>query len=316
LYKLGKEAKKRNNLNLKYLPDDVPIPSPIPWECSIGSLGSLDGSSSDNFFSARGNLLSSYSMLSGSFLRGSKAGNAFYPNWLSLEKIDGNVGQSMPSMDYQRAQSESSSNKESVNEIRLMDVHSSSSGELKRDDVSDDGRSQRNQALSLPVEKAVGKVHLPYYPKKHKKMRCNSTDFAFSEANEASRMEISRATTTKAVKEFLMPEERKEKEDDVESIIMRIMKNHLRCGSRRRIISHSMFKKNVKQNEERRRRINRILWKPLLTLERQRQAANQADQKPISNKLRPRLSVKRGARTRISVINEEDQGSSSSNEFR
>merc|ERR1719285_651265 len=108
-------------------------------------------------------------------------------------------------MEYQRLQSESSSNKESVNEIRLMDVHSSSSGEMKRDEYSDDGRSHRNQAFSLPVEKAVGKAHLRDYPKKRKKMRSNSTDFAFSEANEESRIEISRATTAKAVKEFLMP---------------------------------------------------------------------------------------------------------------
>jgi len=310
LYMLGKETKKRNKLNLKSLPDDMKIPSPVPRECSIESFGSLDGSSSDNFLTARGSILSSYSMLSGCFLKGTKAGSAFYPNLLSLQKIDGTFRQSMSSMDNQKLQSESSSNKESVNEILLIDVHSSCSGELKRDEFSDDGRSHRNPALSLPAEKAVGKVHLREYPKKHtKKRRSNSTDFAFSEANEASRIEISTVTSSKAFKEFLIPEDRKEKEDDVESIIMRIMKNHLRCGRRRRIISQSMFKKNVQRYEERRHRINRILWKPSMTLEWQRQAANQADQKPKSNRAPPRLSINR---QRIPVINEEDHGSSSS----
>jgi len=302
LYKLGQEAKKRNKFNFKYLPDDLPIPSPLPWDCSIGSFGSLTGSSSD-FYTTRTNIVSSYSLLNGSFLS----------NWLSLERIDGSFRQSLPSMDNRKWHSDSSSykDKESVSEIRLMDVHSSSSGELKRDEFSDDGRSLRDQAISMPAEKAVGKLQKrDFYPKKHKKMRSNSTDFAFSEANEASRIEMSAVTSPKAAKEFLIPEERKEKEDDVESIIMHIMKNHLRCGRRRKIISQSMLKKNVKLNEERRHRINRILWKPLMALERQRHAAKQDDQKPIPNKSRPRLNSRRAAIDRISVIDEEDQASS------
>merc|ERR550534_1473291 len=178
---------------------------------------SLTRSSSDNFL--KSNMMSSYSFLSGSFLGGSRAGSSFYPNWLSSERIDGTFRQSM---DNRKLQNDLS-NKEGSNEIRLSDVHSSSSGDLKRDEYADEGPSWRDQAWSVPV-KAEGKLYLRDFPKEYKKVRSNSTDFAFSEANEASRIEMSTATSPKAIKEFLMPEERKEKEDDVESILMRIMK--------------------------------------------------------------------------------------------
>merc|ERR1712060_45194 len=128
LYKLGQEAKKRNKLNSDCLPDDVPIPPPSQWDCSIGSFGS----SSDNFLLVRSNILSSYSLLSGSFLTGSKAGSAFYSNYLSLDKIDSTFIRSMPSMDDWEVQYDSSSikDKESVNEILSIDLHSLSNCDM------------------------------------------------------------------------------------------------------------------------------------------------------------------------------------------
>jgi len=311
LYKLRHEAKKHSkSINLKHLPDDLPIPDGLSWDHSIGSdlmFGSMTRSSSSNFLRAGSNFRRSSSFYSGNLLRGSRTGSLLNPNWLCLEPVDSVVN----SMDSLKIQRNSSSSKKGLNEIRLSDVnslHSLSSGCLNSTEFTvDDSAKPCDKGLTLPVSKAIDKVYLRDYPK-HKKIRSNSTDFAFSEANEASRIEMSTATTPKAIKEFLIPEENEEKEDDLESLLMRFMKNHLRCGRRRRIISRSMLKKNVERHEERRRQLARISLKPTETL---RQAVKQDyDLKIKSKRSFPRSSNVRPARERIPVIDEEDLGSS------
>merc|ERR1712060_265436 len=109
--------------------------------------------------------------------------------------------------------------------FRLSDVHSTSSADERfkpGGEFIDSGGCPRDKVPSLPVFKGRDKVNLGDFPKRH---RSNSTDFAFSEANEASRIEMSTATTPKEIKEWLFPEKKEEKEDEVE--IMRMMKNHL-----------------------------------------------------------------------------------------
>jgi len=310
LYKLGHEAKKKSkSINLKHLPDDLPIPDGLSWDCSIGSdlmFGSMTRSSSSNFLTAGSNVRSSNSLFSGSLLRGSRTGSLFNPNWLCLEPIDGSFKDSTDSLKIKR---NSSSHLKGFNEIRLSDVHSLhsiSSGALNPAEFTgDDSATPRDKALTLPVPKEIDKMYLRDYPKMHKKMRSNSTDFAFSEANEASRIEMSTATSPKAIKEFLISQENEDKEDDVESLLMRFMKNQLRCGRRRRVISQSMLKKSVKRHEQRRRQLARIHLKPTETL---RNATKQDyDLKVKPKRTYPPISNNKHA---IPVIDEEDLGSS------
>jgi len=306
LYKLGHDAKKRKSINSNHLPEDLPIPDGFSWDRSIGSDFTTTRSTSSHFLS---NFRSSNSFLSGNLFRGSKTGSLFNPNWLCLEPVDGMFKDSMDSLKIKR---NSSSSKKGFNEIRLSDVqslNSISSGGLNPPELpSDDSGNVRDNTLTLPVSKTIDKVYLRDYPKQHKKMRSNSLDFAFSEANEASRIEMSTATTPKAIKEFLIPEENEEKEDDLDSLLMRFMKNHLRCGRRRRIISQSMLKKNVERHEERRRQLARIHLKPTETL---RQTPNQDyDLMSIPKRSFSRASSNRPARERIPVIDEEDPVSS------
>jgi len=282
-YRLGLEAKKQNKtIILKSLPDDVPIPSPLPWDrsmCSDTMFASLTRSGIGNFLNTGSNILSSYYMLGESLPSRCQTGSSFYPKWLSSQWLDGTLRQSMKN---QTAQSDLKSNEKNFNEIRLSDVGSLTSDDLNPVMLSDNHSSPRNQ-VSLSVPKAKGILHWLAHPKEHQKMRCNSTDFAFSEANEPARIVMSTATTPKTIKEYLKPEEKEEKGNLVESILIRIMKNHLRCGRRGRVISQSMFKKNMKRNEEQKRRLARVLWKPSMTSETQRQAAMQDGQKRVSN---------------------------------
>jgi len=310
LYKLGHEAKKKSkSSNLKHLPDDLPIPDGLSWDCSIGSdfmFGSMTRSSSGNFLRAGSNLRSTNSLLSGNHPRASRSGSIFNPNWLCLEPIEGSFKDSMESLKIER---NNLSHLKGFNEIRLSDVHSlnsMSSGALNPADLTgDDSATPRDKALTLPVPEDIGKLYLRDYPKMHKKMRCNSTDFAFSEANEASRIEMSTATTPKAIKEFLISKENEEKEDDLESLLMRFMKNHLLCGRRQRVISQSMLKKNVERHEKRRCQLARIRVKPTETL-------RHANKQDYDLKVKPKRTFPRINNNKhpIPVIDEEDLGSS------
>jgi len=259
-YRLGLEAKKENTtINLKSLPDDVPIPSPLSWDRSMSSdcmFGSPTRSSIGNFPTTRSNILNSYYKLGGSLPIESQTGSSFHPNGLSSQRLDVALGQSM---ETQKAQTDPWSHEKNIYEIRLSDVDSLTSDDLKRAVDSDKHSSKSNEV--------------------HQKMRSNSVDFAFSEANEAARIEMSIAITPKAIKEYLIPEEKEEKGNRLESILS-IMKNHLRCGRPSKIISHSMFQKNFKRSEEQQRRLARVLWKPSMTSETKRLAAKQDDLNP------------------------------------
>jgi len=258
-YRLGLEAKKENTtINLKSLPDDVPIPSPLSWDRSMSSdcmFGSPTRSSIGNFLTTSSNILSSPYKLGKSLPIGSQTGSSFYPNGLS-QWLDGALEQSM---ENQKSQTEPWSYEENIYEIRLNDVDTLSSDDLMRAVDSDKHSSISNEV--------------------YQKMRSNSADFAFSEANEAARIEMSIAITPKAIKEYLIPEEKEEKGNRLESILS-IMKNHLRCGRPSKIISHSMFQKNFKRSEEQQRRLARVLWKPSMTSETKRLAAKQDDLNP------------------------------------
>jgi len=82
------------------------------------------------------------------------------------------------------------------------------------------------------------------FPIKPSRIRANSTDYAYSEANEASRAVVASLKTTKAVRNFLKEEEQKENEP------LRLARDELKEGRQNLIVSKPKLNIRDKRHEQ------------------------------------------------------------------
>jgi len=264
-YRISREAREQGSAtSLKYLPDDTPIPEPISRERSFAS-GTLSASQSElsifrlNRASQRQILQTSLSWLglsmsnlnSDQSLRLTSKIQSRNPSSISLDeddiKILADEGSEMSLTPLSpKIKSRSFSGRElaldSVGEDHSMDVYLSLSHlGFGRPHVSSLSKRPKRSTL---------------YPARKINRRCNSYDFAFSEANEVSQVNVSTITSPKDAKKFLIFEEKEEHDP-----LMSLLKTDLSNRKSKKLVSRFMRKSRRSRDARRRENLSNVLRK-------------------------------------------------------
>jgi len=98
-------------------------------------------------------------------------------------------------------------------------------------------------------------------PKRGVKKRTRSTDFAWSEANEVTRILVSELRTPKDVGEYLT-DEKKEEDSGFIDPFLHLLRGVLDSGRQGKITSRTMMKKKALRDCRRRQKLATLPWKP------------------------------------------------------
>lgn len=256
IYKLGRESRREHRetraTRLDNLSQDFPIPDPISFEASEITIGSTPKWSTGT-----------------NTARTVSYKDTFTPSWIfpdrpnSAKNLNRKSFLEMPweVPDYGSVSKMVQVRKEESPEKRTYSISfvSSSDESLKPSEIIRDRSGVQKKTWVFPISEDLQTLYPRDSLKLHEERRSNSLDFAFSEANELSRIETSTLKSPKDIKEFLTRENKNEEEK--ESYLMQLMKKHLSCGRRKIVMSKSKLRDRVKRDEERRCMIQRVSWK-------------------------------------------------------
>jgi len=267
-YRMSREARERGSCSsFDHLPDDTLIPEPIQYERSWLGLISAGASCDPDVVGTPSWCQSDLSnkLISANHIQIIQRSLS----WLSqpLSQLTSDHSLQLGPSGRTRKFSSSSLNEDDlkilVDESVKIDLKTLSpkmknlsllNRELTFDSV---GNNHTEDIFPILASLGIGRSHLPNSSKRTKKSplystarssrRCNSSDFAFSEANEISQVDVSSMRSPKDAKEYLVTCEEKEDRDPSMNMLM-----HLVHGSRERLVSQSM-RRNRRSRDEMRR---------------------------------------------------------------
>jgi len=267
-YRISREARERGSCSsFNQLPDDTPVPDPI--HCEGSWLGALSGSASCDPDILRNPSWSQSDLPSK--LIGTNHIHLLQRSlsWLSQPLSQLTSDHSLLLRPSERSRQLSSSTldedelKISIDESvdkdqKILSLKMKNLTLLNRELALDSAMENHSRDIILSLSSlGIGRAHMPNHWKKIKKSpsilpvkrsrRCNSSDFAFSDANEISQVNVSSIKSPKDAKEYLITNEEKEERDPFMNMLMM----HLAHSSRERLVSKSMRRSRRTRDEMR-----------------------------------------------------------------
>jgi len=272
-YRIGREARELDSSTSLHLPDDTPIPEPLVCERSFVRAISGTGSTTFDFASPYGSqselsmhklnvsdqiqiLQRSLSWLGQSLspftsehslmLRpASRRVRSRNPSSISLDEddikklFDGSSELNLPPLTPKKKSITGHHFRlDSVGENQSMDLYNSLSQMGLR-------RPQLSNVASGPRKS-------PLPQSRRRRKRTMSSDFAFSEANEISQVNVSSIKTPNDAKRFLKHEEKEMHDNDP---FMLLLKSHLTHGSSKKLVSRSMQRSRRSRDARRKEKL-------------------------------------------------------------
>lgn len=271
-YRIGREAKERGSCSsLDYLPEDTLIPDRIPLQRSL--VRTLSGSTSCDLrtpsisnsdhskdklksvvhrqifqrsLSWLGQSLSQVTSGRSSLLRGSGR-SSWNPSSCAFDEDD------LKMLADESAETKLKSVSPKIKNLSLSDRaltldsvvegNSDTIGSLSRLRI---GRGHKSNISKRPKKSTL-------YPTGKRSRRCKSSDFAFSEANEISQVNLLSITSQKEAKNYLTNEEK-----EVCNPFMKMLISHLGNGSSKRIVSRGKRRRRQWRDAMRREKLSKV----------------------------------------------------------
>jgi len=276
-YRIGREARELDSSMSLNLPDDTPVPDPLVCERSCVRAISGTGSATYDFVSPYGSQselsmhklnvsdqiqilhrslswlgqsMSPYTSEPSLLRPTSGIVRTRNPSSISLDEDDikklfggsSELNLSSPMTPKKKSTSIMSHHfrLDSVGENQSMDIYTSLSQlGLRRPQLSNTGSRLRKS---------------PFSKSKRRSRRTMSSDFAFSEANEISQVNVSSIKTPKDAKRYLKHEEKEMHDNDP---FMHLLKSHLKHGSSKKLVSRSMQRSRRWRDARRKEKLSR-----------------------------------------------------------
>lgn len=223
-YRMGREAKEDKRSSELSLPDDTPIPDPV-YKYTLSRVGTPEAYCSSLCSPAKSVNDSPYT---------------YKP------KKDSTI-HDLAALDLEMMNSASwGFDDDEVNEL-LVD-RSPSAVLVQNGDHYGESSSTTLLTPSPLLEETISKTL--------KKPKVNSTDFAYAEANEATRINIAELGSPEDIGKYLSSD----KKEDEEIPFLRLMKDQLSAGRPKVVSSKPLLNSRLKKYERNKRKLSRVPW--------------------------------------------------------
>jgi len=269
-YRLGREAIERgSSSSFSWLPEDTPLPEPLQYERSL-MLAFSDSVSYDMELKTPSHSLSDLSnrIKSVSHMQILQRSLSFLGQSMSqlssetsvLFKATGKRSRNPSSITLDEDDIKILADESAEMNLKLTPKMRISHSARALDSVVEDQSTDTFSNLSLL---GLGRAHRSFLSKRQKKYtlytsvkrnrRCNSSDFAFSEANEISQVNVSTISSPNEAKKFLTHGEK-----EVRDPFMNMLKTHLNNGNDKKLVSKSMRRSRLWRDAVRREKLSDV----------------------------------------------------------
>jgi len=273
-YRMGREAKERDSCeSIKYRLEDTPIPEPKQYERSLVRAIS-DSASFDWDAGTPSSEVSNYKFKSINHVQILQRSLSWLGQTVSQVSSDQSLVVKTPKRFRTRNPSSFSLDEDDIKMLAEESTEMSqksltpkmrnlslSNREVTLDSVGENYSTEKFPKLSnLGFGRAHGSnlskrsKRSNLYPPVRRHIRCNSSDFAFTDANEISQVNVSSITTSKDAKEYLTYEEKEERDP-----FLNMLWTHLTHGKSKRLVSRSMRRSRRQRDAMRREKLSNVL---------------------------------------------------------